>query len=43
MVPQAMFHSKVAYKWFKAAHEGTYNLFLTVTDKEVQEKEWKPR
>jgi uncharacterized protein (TIGR04255 family) len=30
-------------KWFKAAHDGTYNLFLTVTDKEVQEQEWKPR
>lgn len=30
-------------KWFKAAHEGTYNLFLAVTDKEVQQKEWKPR
>ena len=25
-------------KWFKAAHDGTYNLFLTVTDKEVQRK-----
>jgi uncharacterized protein (TIGR04255 family) len=30
-------------KWFKAAHEATYNLFLTVTDKEVQQSEWKPR
>lgn len=30
-------------KWFKAAHDGTYSLFLTVTDKEVQKEEWKPR
>jgi uncharacterized protein (TIGR04255 family) len=29
-------------EWFKDAHDGTYRLFLDLTDKEVQQQLWKP-
>jgi uncharacterized protein (TIGR04255 family) len=32
-----------AREWYTAAHDATYQLFLTATSKQLQEKLWKPR
>ncbi len=31
-----------AHAWFKAAHDAVYTLFLSLTDKEVQNQVWEP-
>ena len=32
-----------ARAWYDSAHDATYKLFLDATDKEIQNKLWRPR